>query len=231
MVRAILAGTKTQTRRIVKPPQPSNPEVFGVSPVWGQGVHLSDGVFRLHAAFNVDGKRGDRYVSCPYGAPGDRLWVREAHILDPPIDGTWPSVGDSYGSVENIPERFRSPKFVLYRATVDQDLGWSDGAVNRRRWSPSIHMPRWASRITLEVTDVRVQRLQEISEEDAEAEGIFPYEPGPEYMGGPSYFTAGPAWFCIGFSHLWDSINGKRAPWASNPWVWAVSFRRLEAAA
>lgn len=87
------------------------------------------------------------------------------------------------------------------------------------RWRPCIHMPRWASRITLEVTGVCIDRLQRISEADAKAEGVDPYE----QPCGPAHPHA------LAFRELWDSFNGKRAPWASNPWVWVVSFKRLEA--
>jgi hypothetical protein len=95
------------------------------------------------------------------------------------------------------------------------------------RWRPSIFMPRWASRITLEVTEVRVQRLQEVTEDDALAEGVEPLKhiapDQPLLTGG----TAGEQPHRLAFSVLWDSINGERASWVSNPWVWAVSFRRL----
>lgn len=183
MVRAILARTKTQTRRLMRP-QPSRVITL---PVVG------------------------RYFQkpCPYGVPGDRLWVRETHLLDPPIDGTWPSVGDTFASVDDIPDRYRTPEHVIYRASCE----WSGEQQARWRWRPSIQMPRWASRLTLEVTDVRVQRLQDISEDDADAEGVHPCE---------GALTAR-----LALAMLWDSINQKRAPWASNPWVWAVTFRRL----
>lgn len=194
MVRAILEGKKTQTRRIVKP-QPDNPETFGVSPVWGYGMHL-DGVFRLHAAFNEKGRRADRFLPCPYGTPGDWLWVKETFASE-----RQEQVGT--GAVRWLhPDGDRCG--ARYRADVNPS---SDG----RRWKPAIHMPRCLSRITLDVTAVRVERLQDISEEDAIAEGMEP---------GDSLTAKG--WF----RGLWDQINDKRAPWSSNPFVWVVSFER-----
>jgi hypothetical protein len=173
MVRAILAGTKTQTRRIAK----------GVHIVH---AHTSEALTRLDSA-------GPR-ISCPYGQPGDRLWVRECWARD-----------DEDGA-------------LMYRA--DLGLGGSaddwernrlDG-VPRFRWRPSIHMPRAASRITLEVTGVRVERLQAISIEDAKAEGV---------TFNPLLHTDPRE----SFIHLWTSINGAES-WAANPWVWVVEFQK-----
>lgn len=164
MVRALLDGRKTQTRRVVKP-QPTATREEAIR-TYGKG-----GTFILEAGFFG--------VRCPYGQLGDRLWVRE----------TW-------GACAGSP---------VYRA--DDNATCPDGG----RWKPSIHMPRWASRITLEVTGVRVERLQDISEEDAIAEGV------PEQRGDPWAFQC-----------LWDSINGarERCSWAANPWVWAITFSR-----
>jgi hypothetical protein len=204
MVRAILAGRKTQTRRVMKPGPP--PE---------------EGVFRYGSGWRYSGVDYDDDVvveSCPYGVPGDRLWVRE----------TWK---------ENQP-----PSGWIYRATDESSLDPRD----ERPWQPSIFMPRRASRITLELTEVRVQRLQEISEEDARAEGVLlPVRKVDETHSvpllcltgapSPSEFKPGQDWslsdywrhaFAIG----WNGRNGKRGyGWDSNPWVWAISFRKLEA--
>lgn len=111
--------------------------------------------------------------------------------------------------------------YVEYRADTDaiRPGGWPKDDAEGPRWRPSIHMPRWASRISLEVTEIRVERLQEITERDALAEGI---DPGTSICD----FAATPA--RDDFARLWDSINGERAPWSSNPWVWCVSFRRVE---
>lgn len=212
MVRAILAGTKTQTRRVAKLPIDDaldDGERIDLAWLNGDG-HAGPGWYVAEAEYPEE---GSHFVRCPYGVPGDRLWVRE----------TW-ARGDAYCDPE--------AESVLYSAdgqlvvlgvggTPDRRLGaWIVHEDNRCsvRWRPSIHMPRWASRITLEVTGVRVERLQDISEEDARAEG-FGFEP-------PS--TVDPR---EGFRLAWSGLNGKRAPWASNPWVWAVEFKRAEAAA
>ena len=179
MVEAILAGTKTMTRRIVKPPPPE----------------LTDGSARMYQhgdGWRYDGcnYKGDDHERCPYGAPGDLLWVRE----------TWARVGH--------PER------TVFRAERADDYQWS--AAPGFRWSPSIHMRRGLSRIDLEVTAVRVERLHDITEEDARAEGVQP--------GSLSVFDS----FYIGaFADLWESINGERASWHSNPWVWVVAYKLL----
>jgi hypothetical protein len=179
MVRAILAGTKTQTRRIVNP-QPI------ADAMWSGGFYLqSKAVNTALKTFN-DARgaplQGDP-TPCPYGAPGDRLWVRES----------WQSHIGTYG--ESL--------VYAYRATDDERAG---------PWRPSIHMPRAAARITLEVTDVRVERLQAISEADAVAEGIDPV----------LYRKSAQA----GYRDLWEAING-RGTWGNNPWVWVVEFKRV----
>jgi hypothetical protein len=179
MVQAILDGRKTQTRRIVKP-QPD--ECWW--PIQNRTAGCSDAVFQSEAGL---GRREVHRIRCPYGSPGDRLWVRE----------TWrPS------QVEGK---------AWYAATCGDGL--------HGRWRPSIHMPRWASRLTLEITGVRVERVQEISEADAYAEGIAPWT-SPEQTFSP----------VVRYHELWDSINGPGS-WASNPWVWVLSFKRIDPAA
>ena len=132
----------------------------------------------------------------PYGKPGDRLWVRE----------TWHDASSSLHSC------------ALYRAD-GIDLHWD-------KWTPSIHMPRWASRITLEITSVRVERLQDISEADALAEGIPSIDtPGAWTLPIPANPNL-PAIYLGAFCKLWESINGPGS-WAANPWVWAIEFRRV----
>lgn len=182
MVRAMLGHRKTQTRRIVKP-----------QPASHQGkIEWSD---HNPGWWIVQGDVSNTWsrVRCPYGVPGDRLWVRE----------TWTKVAvhPDGGGV------------VGYRADPAHAEIYKD-----YRWRPSIYMPRWASRLTLEITDVRVQRLQEISEEDAMAEGC---ERVPKPIMPDSTYR-------LCFERLWQSINAKRAPWASNPWVWAVTFRKVK---
>jgi hypothetical protein len=194
MVRAILAGQKTQTRRVVKLPHGRHicgePEQDGTLE-W-RPIDRGDGVVIKQTLRLMLGE-------CPYGAPGDRLWVRETFALTPAVDAG-------------------APQKTLYRADPIYDgidlRGW--------RWSPAIHMPRRYSRLTLEITDVRVQRLQDISEADAIAEGV----DAVSMADMPRQATLNRR---TDFAHIWDKINGKRAPWASNPWVWALTFERVDA--
>lgn len=165
MVRALLAGTKTQTRRMVRDQDPFDD--FQSLPPLG--------------------------LVCPYGVHGDRLWVRE----------TWT---DGYPGTADT---------VLYRATYE---GRADHV-----WRPSIFMRRPASRITLEVSSVRVERLQDITDEDIRAEGVTP-EIASEMAGHPIH---DPCSLRRAWEIGWDGINGKRAPWASNPWIWALTFKRV----
>jgi hypothetical protein len=185
MVRAILDGRKTQTRRVVKPQPPD-----------GWGGKSSKIALATH---------------CPYGQPGMTLWVRETWASHFHMDDTKPSEF-SIGA-QMLP--------VWYRATDDNST-WRE----RGKWRPSIFMPRWATRITLQVTGVRVERVQDISEADAVAEGI--ERKGEiwkccEYAGAHCYGTNDPT---VSFSKLWDSINGARpgCAWSDNPWVWVVEF-------
>lgn len=182
MVRAILEGRKTQTRRAAKPRV--RPSLLDGS--WAD-VYVLD-----------EGNREWLMRDCPYGALGDRLWVRE----------TWGE--DAHGA-------------VIYRADDQTDRAHAQGWVSQPRWRPSIHMPRARSRLTLAITDVRVERLQDITEADAQAEGCpvthdgHPYDP-------PSQDT----WQGYGrasFSLLWSKIHGPGA-WDANPWVWVVTFER-----
>src|SRR5690554_4129466 len=149
---------------------------------------------------------------CPYGQPGDRLWVRET-FMGPLIDE-----GGDY------PDGYHSPAFCEYRADGGPAPEWVDidGELHQG-WKPSIHMPRWASRILLEVIAVRVERLQEISEADAKAEGTF--GPEPAVVGGEDCEIGFPS-HVQEFRHLWESINGAGS-WDANPWVWVVEFRRV----
>ena len=171
MVRALLNGTKTQTRRVVKR-------------------------FEVRAGM-PEPEMQSLLRCCPYGAPGDRLWVRETFAK---IDGqTQPWIETDY------------------RATYTHGDRLGDSLGIKKRWTPAIHMPRAASRITLEVTGVRVERLQDISEADAKAEGIT----------APCYPENGGASYALAYRFLWDSINGADA-WERNPFVWCVSFRVIE---
>lgn len=198
MVRAIIAGKKTQTRRLLRLPF----------------LGPSDGVKRrVYGPDDI----GQAVSFCPYGRPGGRLWVRE----------TWAA----HWMYNDVPPR-------ECKSTLPDDNYWfaADGTEApsqlgtpprglRGKWRPSIFMPRWASRISLEITNVRVQRLHDVSEEDARDEGC----DGDCGIGNMR------VWQEMGrcryhFAGVWDEINGERAAWASNPWVWAVTFSRSASA-
>ncbi|AVG17804.1 hypothetical protein CFN79_19090 [Chromobacterium vaccinii] len=195
MVRALLAGAKTQTRCIVKPqPTVTEPQLRELD-AWIDGFTLSQ---------QVDGAWQHGFVDaqCPYGEPGDRLWVQE----------TWRKVSAECGCSE-APCGCPKPGDIVYRATQD------DGDL---KWRPSIHMPRAASRILLEVTNVRIEQLQEIREADALAEGVNSCEDGLETDG---YYYAPEELY----SMLWTKIYGwGNDGWNANPWVWVIEFKRVE---
>ena len=178
MVRAILGGNKTQTRRIVE-------EKF-----YGRAVAAE--LLAKH---------------CPYGQPGDRIWVRETYRV--------------HGKATDVAT-------LVYRASVRNS--WTEqthrvpvDVCNKpvsEKWTPSIHMPRWASRILLEITDVRVERLHDMSEADAKAEGATP----------ATYKITPPeAVYRVGFDDIWLSNYGQDN-WLSNPWVWVIEFKRIQGA-
>lgn len=208
MVRAILEGRKTQTRRVMKPqPLGAPPKI---------GCHELDG--GRYGFFDEE-----RDFACPYGAPGDRLWVKEtwqARIQTSHECDEWYLCD---GPPRELRDRFGDPE-IEYKAT-SPGLG---------PWRPSIFMPRWASRITLEVVSVRVERLHDISEEGAIAEGI----KRGEYQGEPvhwrNYLATSPVDLCASpiesYRSLWESINGLGS-WDANPWVWVVEFERCREAA
>ncbi|HAH2094219.1 TPA: hypothetical protein HH137_002881 [Escherichia coli] len=176
MVRAILGGNKTQTRRIVE-------EKF-----YGRAVAAE--LLAKH---------------CPYGQPGDRIWVRETYRV--------------HGKATDVAT-------LVYRASVRNS--WTEqthrvpvDVCNKpvsEKWTPSIHMPRWASRILLEITDVRVERLHDMSEADAKAEGATP----ATYK-----ITPSEAVYRVGFGDIWRSIYGQDN-WLSNPLVWVIEFKRIQ---
>jgi hypothetical protein len=199
MIRAILDGRKTQTRRVVKPQPPD-----GIDNV-GDGETF------------CDFESGKTWRS-PYGYDGDRLWVRE----------TWRSWRwNDRVKPREFAERWGDDDPQLYIGyDADNDVT-RDGLTMDGKTRVSIHMPRWASRITLELTDVRVERLQEISDDDAKAEGVEPnlwadLNPDGTPRAGESIAHR------AAFHELWDSINGKRGfGWTANPWVWVIEFTRV----
>lgn len=216
MVRAILEGRKTQTRRMVHVKGLRNPEDMEAGGFWNcWQSHHPDGLSPRNEHHHW--QYGDDWTRENYQA-GQRLWVRETwcpldddHRSDPSKPKDW-----LYTGAMGHPHRNQ----CAYKAS-----GSNDGDSERCRkelgykWRSPIHMPRWASRITLEVTDVRVQRVQEISEDDAIAEGCKGLRHYPEVGG----------WLIppqVEYRDLWDSIHGPGS-WASNPWVWAITFRRV----
>ncbi|HCA9895516.1 TPA: hypothetical protein MYK86_002390 [Klebsiella pneumoniae] len=199
MVRALLDGRKTQTRRPIKWKQTRFTEIGeredGSKWPWSEDAE--------HAC--------DFWHPCPFGAVGDRIWVRE----------TWAEAGAS------------APDLKLYRANYPEhvpSIYENVPPAEEIRWTPSIHMPRWASRILLEITDVRVERLNAISEEDARAEGIIDGgclncgESEPCGCANPEPDATD------AFAYLWQSIYGQES-WNANPWVWVISFKRVEGGA
>lgn len=219
MIRAILAGQKTVTRRVVTS---RFPDSRGAAPNVEAGVPF---------AFNATGYEDN--IRCPYGWPGDRLWVRETFAVNPKCptvqvayraDGKCYGVGgDGGGGFARIFHGY------LHDAPGRGDaLGDTFGRATYGRWRPSIFMPRWASRITLEVIGVRVERLQEITNADGLCEGVMVW--AAEQQTPVRDLTCSDA--RLGFLQAWDTINGKRpgCAWADNPWVWRVEFRRVEPA-
>lgn len=192
MVRAILAGRKMQTRRAIKP-QPSRhhwENLPGYEFRVEGPYQMNDGRMGVRFSHRIQQNRNDDGIvwsMCPFGSPGDRLWVRETWMQD------------------HLSEHRRA----LYKASCGN-------TPQGQRWRPSIYMPRWASRIALQIVDVRVERLCSISRGDAMAEGC----PHQNMMAG----TSPVVWF----SELWERINGEGS-WSANPWVWVVEFKSTNA--
>jgi hypothetical protein len=204
MVRAVMDGTKTQTRRIVKPQPPQR--WSKVAPVKSESAGIIGWDF-----YNDIDRIDHGYINkpCPYGKIGDRLWVRETFCF----------VADSqYGEEDWIDYR-ATPKY-----SDEAPACWHEEPKGNRElvWKPSIFMPRRASRITLEITGIRIERLQDISEYDAKAEGCIA---GYGKIPGSKISTMMTA--VDYFRNLWRTINGKKAPWASNPFVWVIEFKRI----
>jgi hypothetical protein len=199
MVRAILDGRKTQTRRIVKPQPPSDINVLYGGEFTQRAPHViecDETGLPIGFGFQYD---DDRLWKCPYGQPGERLWVREAFAPRSDVELT---------------DAEKARHYCLYKASGGDprdEMNWHDYG---SKWRPSIHMPRVLSRIDLEITGVRVERVREISADDCLAEGIT-----PQGIGSDSALIAA-------YEKLWCKINGT-ASWDANPFVWVVEFRRL----
>lgn len=180
MVRAILEGRKTQTRRIAKAKHTLNVDISESGKV--------------------------TFKNCPYGQIGDRLWVRESVLISTPNFGDCPED-------HNCTDTNGNGRVVQYVASnPDTEAAKGYGI----KTTPSIFMPRWASRIMLEIEDIGLRRLQSLSAVDARAEGIEKDILGTSYE------------MIKDFAALWDSINSKKAPWDSNPWVWVIQFKRVQ---
>jgi hypothetical protein len=216
MVRAILrdVNPKTQTRRVMKPQPTTELREFK-----GLAHHVRGSIWRSGRP-TID--------LCPYGVPGDRLWVRETWT---PADTGWSSTGDDdtvyvyYKADDDVRPDGIKPVFkVCSGLPIDMVSRWERKIDHAQHgggdfWVPSIHMPRWASRITLEITKVRVERVQDISEGDARREGV---EGVPGTLPGEISYRDP-------FARLWSVINAKRGyGWDVNPWVWVLEFKRIE---
>ena len=248
MVRAILAGTKTQTRRVCKPAQ---------SHALSAVVEVPDPQERgqVYDGSRFGDEEGDVRFASPYGQPGDRLWVRETWTDEHPLaiqEGRYSQPGRAgipgppavkyrtiYRADGEPLQIWRNadqlhPYFTLSgpASRIDAEYPTISSNYTKRgtgvHWAPSIHMPRWASRITLEITSVRVEQLQDISEADCIAEGCTKnhnsyYWGGPHAVSGLKQMATAKA----AYRDLWESINGSGS-WDANAWVWVVEFKRVE---
>lgn len=200
MVRAVLEGRKTQTRGVITP-QPLDSWMSSPKADWSE--YYKRVRFGMKKHLWIMHPTENREIVCPYGKPGDRLWVRE----------NWQTT--------SIETKLGLNRGVKYQAdgismSFSRDLVLSINNRMSNGWKPSIHMPRWASRVTLEITNIRVERVQEIAGADAKAEGV------------DSFLNRDATAWRAGFQIVWDEINAKRGySWASNPWVWCVSFKKL----
>lgn len=215
MVRAILAGRKTQTRRLVNP-QPPRGTVLAMNGTGDRAICFTDPGIGPHPVCVPPTSRSrDHRLPCPYGVPGDRLWVRETWGLR--------AYGDMTDWCTSSVAGWTREDFQRW-GEIDYRADWGENQEGCR-WRPAIHMPRWASRITLEIDGVRVQRLQDLSEVDAQAEGC------RGVHGATGQAIPGPPLSAReDFERLWDRLNAERAPWRENPWVWAITFRVCPAA-
>lgn len=244
MIRALLEGRKTQTRRIVKnvPPPPANDNVVHYAP--HEAPYLDNYCGGRTTPANPHGMtqwwcwwtRDDRpceQFKCPYGVPGGLLWVRETWKTG--MTGAGPQITykatPDYFSIDawDGPDEGAGPSFNYDRCQNADFSAWlGDVLSNDGPWRPSIFMPRWANRLTLEITDVRVERLQDISESDAIAEGyptscwVPDFKQVRHLENLPENRIPARLWYRV----LWDQINGIGA-WDENPFVWCISFRTI----
>lgn len=218
MVRAILDGRKTQTRRIMKV-QPENSEL-GLRRVVESKNGIDDGKYFWSQSDATGLKSRSKPFACPFGTVGDRIWVREAFRVHSRATDVATLVYKASERNSWTEQTHRVPVAVCNKPATPE------------KWTPSLHMPRWTSRILLEITNVGVQRLQDISSGDAVREGIcqlpasgrYCLSPGDQYFGGASHSAKEV------YSWLWSSIYGEES-WKANPWVWVIEFKRVEGGA
>jgi hypothetical protein len=212
MVRARLAGLKTQTRRIIDP-QPPFGCIYGIN---GAETHAICCAADNHAVWvPPTPKSKDHRLPCPYGGPGDLLWVKETHARVHP------------GMLQSLDPDPDSPLWeTVYRA--DTHGGYVESLLRCTKWRPSIFMPRRFSRITLEIVSVRVERLQDISAQDCIAEGIQIPRCGCEVCATQSEIcTADAGELIMAYKALWESIHGPGS-WDLNPYVWVIEFKGVQ---
>lgn len=242
MVQALNEGRKTQTRRVVKP-RYSNTDLVMQDDKHGKRlVELQNDVPAPVRKQNEDGTFSTTHhikafaeVKCPYGQPGDVLWVREtwSETVNVNSQNEWPNRPHIVTDYRDYPENNVPWSAYIYRA--DGEWNWTDDDgfhTENSYWKPSIHMPKAAARLFLKITDVRVERLQDISEADAVAEGCTEYGPFGEYRGAPRKVSSGMKNGAYdtpveAYKSIWKSINGAES-WVANPWVWVVTFERCE---
>lgn len=220
-VRAFLAGAKTQIRRPIMPqlvvpderplrharkhPGPYFDAYCGER----KTAHNPRGMSDRWCWWTADDRPILPEIQCPFGQPGDRLWLRESFALRTDVVAT---------------DLAKALRYIRYRADRDGADLRSEWHNFGSGWRSLTTMPRWASRLTLEVVNVRVQRAQEISDDNARSEGVEMFDPTTVYASLAVCSRSARTWF----SALWDSTNGKRAPWSNNPWVWAATVRMAD---
>lgn len=224
MVRAILDGRKSQTRRVANVRGADRviyTEHGKLVPPLSGGENFSGFVAEVEA---LGGKNGLHLpLICPYGQAGDRLWVRETFYYDEmPYAEGGPLPNALWQGDSTTPSKDWTDN-LYYRADgecCEQIHECSCAEVGKVKWRPGIHMPRWASRINLEITGTRVERVQDISEADAKAEGVKAHPDVTMNVAANGYTTS--------FRHTWTVINLKRGfGWDANPWVWVIEFKRV----